>query len=176
MQKIKKLIGKSVIQKKIEVLAKQISRDYRSKDLVLVGILKGAVVFLSDIIRNVSIPVSIDFIQLSSYGASTTSSGVIKIKKDLDHHVKGRHLLVIEDIIDCGYTLDFLLKHLSKRKPASLAVCVLLDKTARRKVKVPVKYRGFEVPDKFIVGYGLDFKEKWRNLPYIGFISPETRA
>ena len=171
MQKIKKLIGKGSIQKKVEALAKKISRDYRSKDVVFIGILKGAIVFLSDIIRNVSIPVSIDIVQLSSYGVSSTSSGIIEMKKKIDINIKGKHVLVVEDIVDCGYTLDFLLKHLSKRKPASLNVCVLLDKVARRKVKVPLKYRGFKVPDKFMVGYGLDFKEKWRNLPYIGFIS-----
>ena len=171
MQKIKKLIGKGSIQKKVKIIANRISRDYRSKDLIFIGILKGAIVFLSDIIRNVSIPVSIDFVQLSSYGASSTSSGIIKMKKKIDINIKGKHVLVVEDIVDCGYTLDYLLNHLSKRKPASLDVCVLLDKVSRRMVEVPIKYKGFDVPDKFIVGYGLDFKEKWRNLPYIGFIS-----
>jgi len=174
MEKIKKIISKSDIQKKVKKLAVQISKDYKSKDLVLIGILKGAIVFLSDLMRNLSTPVSMDLIQVSSYGASMSSAGVIKMKKDIDIDVKGKNVLIVEDIIDYGYTLDYLLKYLSKKNPESLSVCVLLDKVARRRVEVPLKYRGFEVPDKFMVGYGLDWAEKYRNLPYIGFISEKA--
>ncbi len=171
MKNIKKLISKNDIQKKVKQLGRRISREYKSKNLVIIGVLKGAIVFLSDLLRNLSIPVLMDFVQVSSYGASMSSKGVTKLKKDVDVKVKGKHILIVEDIIDYGYTLDYLLKHFAKKKAASVNICVLLDKVSRRMVEVPVKYKGFEVPDKFIVGYGLDYAEKHRNLPYIGFIS-----
>lgn len=168
--KTKILISKNRIQKKVKELAKKISKDYKGKKLVLVGILKGAFVFLSDLMRQVTIPVELDFIQVASYGARATSSGVIKIKKDIDLPIVGKHVLIVEDIIDFGYTMDYLFGFLKHKKPATLKICALLDKPSRRKVKVPIHYRGFIVPDKFMVGYGLDFDEKYRNLPYIGYL------
>jgi hypoxanthine phosphoribosyltransferase len=164
---MKVLISKQRITKKVQELAARISRDYKGKKLVLVGILKGSFVFLSDLIRQMSIPLEIDFIQVSSYGASRVSSGVIKIKKDIDLPIVDKHVLLVEDIIDFGYTLDYLIKFLTHKKPKSVKVCVLLDKPSRRKVKVPIAYKGFTVPDEFIVGYGLDYAEKHRNLPEI---------
>ncbi len=166
----KVLISKARIQKRVAALAKKISRDYRGKDLVLIGILKGAFVFLADLVRDLSVPVSIDFIQVASYGASTVSSGVIKIKKDIDLPIVGKDVLIVEDIVDYGYTLDYLLRFIAHKKPESVKVCALLDKPSRRRVKVPIAYKGFTVPDRFIVGYGLDFSEKYRNLPFIGYI------
>lgn len=163
----KVMISQRRLQNKVKELARKISRDYKGKKLVLIGILKGAFVFMSDLIRELTIPVELDFIQVSSYGASTTSSGAIKIKKDIDLPIVGKHVLLVEDIIDYGYTLDYLLKFLKNRKPKSVKICVMLDKPSRRRVRVPIAYRGFEVPDKFIVGYGLDFAEKFRNLPYL---------
>lgn len=164
------LISKTRIQARVAALAKKISRDYKGKHLVLIGILKGAFVFLADLVRNLSIPVSIDFIQVASYGASTASSGVIKIKKDIDLPVVGKDVLIIEDIIDYGYTLNYLLRFIGHKKPRSVKICSLLDKPSRRRVKVPIAYKGFTVPDKFIVGYGLDFSEKYRNLPFVGYL------
>jgi len=165
MQKI--LFSQVKIKRRVAALARQINRDYRGKKLVLVGVLKGAFVFLADLLRAIKIPVELDFIQVASYGASTKSSGVIKIKKDVDLSIVGKDVLLVEDIVDYGYTLDFLLKFLRDKKPRSVKICALLDKPSRRKVKVPIAYRGFKVPDEFIVGYGLDFAEKHRNLPYI---------
>jgi len=166
----KKLISRARVQKRIRELAGSVSRDYRGRKLVLIGVLKGAFVFMADLLREISIPVEVDFIQVSSYGASKTSSGVIKIKKDIDLPIVGKDVLIIEDIIDYGYTMDYLLRFLKAKKPKSVRVCSLLDKTERREVQVPVAYRGFEVPDKFMVGYGLDFAEKFRNLPYIAHL------
>jgi len=166
-RKPKTLIGSARIKRKIKDLARQISRDYKGKKLVLVGILKGAFVFMADLAREITIPVEVDFIQVASYGASRTSSGVIKIKKDIDLPVVGKHVLLVEDIIDYGYTMKYLLKFLKVKKPKSIRVCALLDKPARREVEVPIAYKGFDVPDSFVVGYGLDFAEKMRNLPDI---------
>lgn len=162
------LIPKAGIKKRVAALARKISRDYKVKDLVLIGVLKGAFVFLADLVRGLSIPVSIDFIQVASYGASDFSSGVIKIKKDIDLPIVGKEVLIVEDIVDYGYTLDYLLRFIAHKKPKGVKICALLDKPSRRKVKVPIAYKGFTVPDRFIVGYGLDFGEKYRNLPYIG--------
>jgi len=170
MEKVKVLISKSKVQKRVVELARKISRDYKGKDLVLIGILKGAFVFLSDLARNLSIPVAIDFIQVASYGASTTSSGVIKIKKDIDLPIVGKEVLIVEDIVDYGYTMDYLLKFISHKKSKRVKICALLDKPSRRRVQVPIDYKGFTVPDKFIVGYGLDYGEKYRNLPFIGYL------
>ena len=161
------LFSQLEIKRRVKELAGKINRDYRGKKLVLVGVLKGAFVFLADLLREIQIPVELDFIQVASYGASTHSSGVIKIKKDLDLSIVGKEVLLVEDIVDYGYTLDYLLKFLRDKKPRSIKICALLDKPSRRKVKVPIAYRGFKVPDKFIVGYGLDFAEKHRNLPYL---------
>ncbi|MCX5726576.1 MAG: hypoxanthine phosphoribosyltransferase [Candidatus Saganbacteria bacterium] len=167
---MKILLDAKTIKDKIKELAKRISADYKGKDLILVGILKGAVVFLSDLMREIDIPVFVDLIQASSYGTSTTSSGVIKLVKDIELDIAGKDVLLVEDIIDYGYTLDHLLKYLSSKGPGSVKICVLFDKRERRKVEVPLDYKGFDVPDKFLVGYGLDQAEKYRNLPYVAVL------
>ena len=161
------LFDEKTIKGKVKELAKRISADYKGKDLILVGILKGAIIFLSDLMREIGIPLSVDLIQVSSYGASTTSTGVIKLVKDMELDIAGKDVLLVEDIIDYGYTLDYLLKYLSSKGPRSVKICVLFDKKERRKVAVSLDYKGFDVPDKFLVGYGLDHAEKYRNLPYL---------
>ncbi len=168
------LITGEQIKKKIKQLGKKISNDYKDSDnLLLVGVLKGAVLFMSDLIRYIDIPLQIDFMAVSSYGSSTESSGVVRILKDLDETVEGKDVLVVEDIIDSGLTLDYMCNILSSRKPASLKICALLDKPSRRKVDLEVDYLGFEIPDYFVVGYGLDYAGKYRNLPYICILKPE---
>ncbi|MCU0641840.1 MAG: hypoxanthine phosphoribosyltransferase [Candidatus Margulisbacteria bacterium] len=162
------LISARRLKQRIKALGKKISRDYRRRDLVLIGVLKGSFVFLADLVRSLSVPVALDFVQVSSYGASTASSGVIKIKKDVDLPLVGKDVLIVEDIVDYGYTLDYLRRFLKNKKPRSVKICALLDKPSRRKVRVPLAYKGFTVPDKFIIGYGLDYNEKLRALPYIG--------
>lgn len=167
------LITDEQIKEKIEQLGTQISDDYRESDnLLLVGVLKGAVLFMSDLIRHIDIPIQIDFMAVSSYGSSTESSGVVRILKDLDETVEGKHVLVVEDIIDSGLTLSYMCNILGSRKPASLKICALLDKPSRRKVDLKVDYLGFEIPDHFVVGYGLDYAERYRNLPYICVLKP----
>jgi hypoxanthine phosphoribosyltransferase len=163
----KVLISKEEIQDKVKELAKRISKDYKGKNPLLVGILRGAVVFLADLAREISIPVEFDFMAVSSYGTATKTSGVVRILKDLDEDIKGRHVLLVEDIIDTGLTLIYLLKNLKSRKPASLEVCALLTKEGKQRTPLAVKYDGFTIPDKFVVGYGLDFAEKYRNLPCV---------
>jgi len=148
-------------------LGAAITRDYRNKNPLLVGILKGSFVFLADLVRQLNFPLEVDFVRLASYGAGTTTSGKVKMAHDLQLNVKGRHVLVVEDIIDTGITVNFLMDYLKKQKPASLKLCALTDKPSRRRVKVKIDYRGIEVPDKFLVGYGLDCDEKHRNLPDI---------
>jgi len=167
---MKTLISRSRIKKRVAALARKISKDYRGKELILIGILKGAFIFLSDLIRELSIPAEVDFIQVASYGASTSSSGVIKIKKDIDLPIVGKEVLIVEDIIDYGYTMDYLLRFIAHKKPKSVKICALLDKPSRRRVKVPIAYKGFTVPDEFIVGYGLDLDEQYRNLTAISYI------
>lgn len=167
---MKTLISKTKIQKKVSALARKISADYKGKDLVVIGILKGSFIFLADLIRKISAPMAVDFIQVASYGASTFSSGVIKIKKDIDLPVENKDVLIVEDIVDFGYTMNYLLRFISHKKPRSVRICALLDKPSRRKVKVPIAYKGFTVPDKFIVGYGLDQGEKYRNLASIAYL------
>jgi hypoxanthine phosphoribosyltransferase len=164
------LFDEQTIARKVKELAGRISRDYAGKDLLLVSILKGAVVFTADLMRRLSIPVTVDFICASSYSMSTKSSRKINIKKDLDTDISGKHVLLVDTIIDTGETLDFLVKVLSERKPASLKAVTLLDKKSRRIVDVPIAYPGFEIPDKFVVGYGLDCGQRYRNLPYIATI------
>jgi len=141
--------------------------------VIMVGVLKGAVLFLADLMRNVSVPCEIDFMAVSSYGSQTDSSGVVRILKDLDASIAGRDVLVVEDIIDSGLTLSYLMRNLESREPASLEVCALLTKPARREIDVPVRYVGFEIPNRFVVGYGLDFAERYRNLPYVAVLSQE---
>lgn len=169
-RKISLLIPEGDIRVRVAELAEQISRDYKGKNLLMVGILKGAVIFLSDLVRCLSIPVCIDFMAVSSYGAATESSGVVRILKDLDESLEGKHVIIVEDIVDTGLTLRYLWDNLQARNPESLAVCVLLDKPSRRKVEVPLHYLGFEIPDEFVVGYGLDCDEQFRNLPHVAAI------
>jgi hypoxanthine phosphoribosyltransferase len=166
------LIGESSLQARIAELGEEISRDYDGRDLLLVGVLKGAVFFMSDLMRNLAIPCEIDFMAISSYGDSTDSSGVVRILKDLDINIEGRDVLVVEDIIDSGLTLSYLMRNLEAREPASLEICALLTKPDRREIDVPVRYVGFEIPNRFVIGYGLDFGERYRNLPYVGVLDP----
>ncbi|MDR7866770.1 MAG: hypoxanthine phosphoribosyltransferase [Sporomusaceae bacterium] len=168
------LVSTEALAARIKELGEAISADYAGKDILMVGVLRGAVIFMADLARAISRPVTIDFMAVSSYGASTSSSGVVKIVKDLDEDVAGRHLLIVEDIIDSGLTLKYLFENLKSRKPASVKICTLLSKPSRRKVDVPVDYNGFTIPDDFVVGYGLDFAEKYRNLPYVGVLKPEA--
>src|ERR1700693_5491845 len=166
------LLEEDAIQSRIRELGREISSDYAGRELLLVGVLKGAVFFMADLMRSIGVPCEIDFMAISSYGASTDSSGVVRILKDLDINIEGRHVLVVEDIIDSGLTLSYLMRNLESREPATLAVCALLTKPARREIDVPVRYVGFEIPNRFVVGYGLDFAERYRNLPYVGVLDP----
>ena len=155
------------IEAKVGELADRINKDYEGKDLLLIGVLKGANVFMCDLMRKITFPIQIDFIAASSYGHSTESSGVVKILKDLDYSIEGKHVIIVEDIIDTGLTLKYLIENFKSRKPKSLEICTLLDKPERRIAVLDVKYIGFPIPDEFIVGYGIDYAEKYRNLPYI---------
>jgi hypoxanthine phosphoribosyltransferase len=172
------LITKQQIDDKIVELAKKVSADYPERtdhsDLVLIGVLKGAVMFMTDLARAMTVPVQLDFMAVSSYGSATSSSGVVRILKDLDRDIAGRHVLIVEDIIDSGLTLSWLLKNLASRSPASLEVCALLRKPDAVKIDVPVRYVGFEIPNEFVVGYGLDYAERYRDLPYIGTLDPKV--
>ena len=154
-------------QRRVRELAAEISRDYDGKDLVLIGVLKGAVFFLSDLMRHLEIPVEVDFMAVASYGSATKSSGVVRILKDLDAAIEGRDVLIVEDIVDSGLTLQYLLRNLAGRNPRSLEVCALLIKPERQKVDLPTRYVGFEIPNRFAIGYGLDHAERYRNLPYV---------
>ncbi|MFQ5989735.1 MAG: hypoxanthine phosphoribosyltransferase [Candidatus Methylomirabilales bacterium] len=168
------LIPEAALQAKVRELGKAISADYAGKDLVLISVLRGGFIFLADVCRAITVPVSIDLMAVSSYGPDAKPLGVVKILKDLDESVTDRHLLVVEDVIDTGLTLSYLLRNLEPRAPASVKVCVLLDKPARRIVDLPIAYRGFEIPDKFVVGYGLDYRQRYRNLPYIATLTNEA--
>ena len=170
------LISEEEIAEKIATLSKQISEDYRGKDLLLVGVLKGAFVFMADLAREIDLPIEFDFMAVSSYGSATKSSGVVRILKDLDYEISGRHVLLVEDIIDSGLTISYLLRYLEARGPASLEICSLFWKRGEQAVAMDVKYPGFEIPPVFVVGYGLDFDERYRNLPYIGVLKPEAYA
>jgi hypoxanthine phosphoribosyltransferase len=170
------LIEEDALRDRIAELGAEISADYAGKDLLLVGVLKGAVFFMADLMRSISVPCEVDFMAISSYGASTDSSGVVRILKDLDESIEGRNVLVVEDIIDSGLTLSYLKRTLSARRPASLEICALLTKPERREVEVPVRYTGFEIPNRFVVGYGLDFAERYRNLRYVGVLGDEAAA
>jgi hypoxanthine phosphoribosyltransferase len=168
------LVASEEIQEKVREMGARITEDYRGEKLLLVGILRGAVVFLSDLMRNLELQCEIDFMEVSSYGTETTSSGVVRILKDMEENVTGRHVLIIEDIIDTGLTLAYLRRSLLARKPISLEICALLSKPSRRQVDLDVRYVGFEVPDVFVVGYGIDFAGAYRNLPDIHALAPET--
>lgn len=159
---------------RVKELAEAIQSDYQDKELLVIGVLKGANIFMGDLIRKINLPIQIDFIAASSYGTSTESSGVVKIVKDLDYSIEGKHVLIVEDIIDSGLTLKYLEENFMSRKPASLEICTLLDKPERRKANISVKYVGYEIPDEFIVGYGIDYAEKYRNLPYVATLKPEV--
>jgi hypoxanthine phosphoribosyltransferase len=163
----KVLISEEQLDEKIKELGEQLSNDYKGKDVLFICVLKGAIMFMSDLSKKMTIPMEMDFMAVSSYGASTKSSGIVKIIKDLDTSIEGRHVVIIEDIIDTGLTLSYLVKILENRKPASLKVCTLLDKPARRTVDIKPDYCGFTIEDYFVVGYGLDYDEKYRNIPYI---------
>ena len=165
------LVQADQLEHRIKELGEQISRDYEGRDLLLVGVLKGAVFFLSDLMRHISIPCEVDFMAVASYGSATDSSGVVRILKDLDAAIEGRDVLIVEDIVDSGLTLQYLLRTLAARGPASLEVCALLTKPERRTVDLPTRYIGFEIPDKFAIGYGLDHAERFRNLPYVAALS-----
>ena len=170
------LIEADALQQRVAELGEEISADYAGRDLLLVGVLKGAVFFMADLMRHLAIPCEIDFMAISSYGDSTDSSGVVRILKDLDINIEGRDVLVVEDIIDSGLTLSYLMRNLKARRPATLEVCALLTKPERREIDVPVRYVGFEIPNRFVVGYGLDFAERYRNLPYVGVLQEDPGA
>jgi hypoxanthine phosphoribosyltransferase (EC 2.4.2.8) len=167
------LLTKEEIEKKVAELGEKISEDYKDKNLLLVGILKGCVVFMSDLMKHITIPARIDFMSVSSYGAGVKSSGVVKIIKDLDNPIQGYDVLIVEDILDSGLTLHYIIDLLKSRNPNSIRICTLLDKPYSRKVEVKTDYCGFEIPDKFVIGYGLDYAEKYRNLPFVGVLKPE---
>jgi hypoxanthine phosphoribosyltransferase len=166
------LIEPEALQHRVAELGEEISADYAGRDLLLVGVLKGAVFFMADLMRHLTIPCEIDFMAISSYGDSTDSSGVVRILKDLDINIEGRHVLVVEDIIDSGLTLSYLIRNLEAREPSTLEICALLTKPERREIDVPVRYVGFEIPNRFVIGYGLDYSELYRNLPYVGVLDP----
>ncbi len=168
------LVSSEEIKEKVREIGERITEDYRGEKLLLVGILRGAVVFLSDLMRHLQLPCEIDFMEVSSYGTGTSSSGVVRILKDLEEDITGRHVLIVEDIIDTGLTLSYLRRSLLARKPASLEICSLLSKPSRRRVELDVKYLGFEVPDEFVVGYGLDYAGAYRNLPDICVLKSEV--
>ena len=167
------LFSETEVANRIKELGEAITQDYTGKEILMIGVLRGAVIFMADLARAIKLPVAIDFMAVSSYGSTTSSSGVVRILKDLDEDVENKHVLIVEDIIDSGLTLNYLMENLWSRKPASIKICTLLNKPDRRKVEVPIAYNGFTIPDYFVVGYGLDFAEKYRNFPFIGVLKPE---
>ena len=168
------LLDAETIAARVAELGAQLASDYQGKDPVLVSVLKGALVFLADLMRSMDLPTSIDLMEVSSYGAATESSGQVRILKDLSKPIEGRDVIVVEDIIDTGLTLNYLLGYLADRQPASIKICCLLDKPARRLADIPIDYIGFTIPDRFVIGYGLDYDERYRNLPYIGVLKPSV--
>ncbi|WP_019228434.1 MULTISPECIES: hypoxanthine phosphoribosyltransferase [Sedimentibacter] len=168
------LIAEDELQAKVKELGAKITEDYQGKDLLLVCVLKGAVLFVSDLMKRIDLPLEIDFMAISSYGSNTQSSGVVRILKDLNQSIEGRNVLIVEDIIDSGLTLSYLAENLKARGPESVEICTILDKPDRRTTNLDIKYTGFQVPDEFVVGYGLDYAEKYRNLPYIAVLKEEV--
>ena len=168
------LLDAKTIAARVAELGAELSADYAGRDPVLLSVLKGALVFLADLMRSMEIPSSIDLMELSSYGSGTETSGQVRILKDLSQSIEGREVVIVEDIIDTGLTLNYLLRYLAERHPASIRICCLLDKPARRLADIDIDYRGFTIPDRFVVGYGLDFDERYRNLPYIGVLKPSV--
>jgi len=175
-ERISILLSEEEVDKKIQRIGEQISADYVGKTVHLVCILKGGAFFMCELAKRISIPVTMDFMSVSSYGNATESSGIVKIAKDLDESLLDKHVIVVEDIVDSGRTLSYLLNILKERKPASMALCTLLDKPERRVVDVNVNYTGFQIPDEFVVGYGLDYEQKYRNLPYIGVVHMDSEV
>jgi len=168
------LISPEQLDQRVKELGRDVSRDYAGKDLVMVGVLRGAVIFIADLLRSLDVPCEIDFMAVSSYGSSRDSSGVVRILKDLDDSITGRDVLIVEDIVDSGLTLNYLMRNLQARDPASLEVCSLLTKPERRRVEIPIKYVGFEIPNTFVVGYGLDYAQRYRNLDYVAELPEDS--
>jgi hypoxanthine phosphoribosyltransferase len=168
------LLTEEQIQERVRELGAEISRDYEGRTVLLIAVLRGAALFLADLARAITVPVELDFMAVSSYGSSTKSSGVVRILKDLDEQIEGRDVLVVEDILDTGLTLKYLLKNLASRKPASLEVVALMSKEGKQRVPISCAYVGYSIPDEFVVGYGLDFSERYRNLPYVGVLKPSA--
>ena len=168
------LLTEDQIQARVAALGAQLTADYAGLEPVLISVLKGSIVFLADLVRGVELPLSIDIMEVSSYGAATETSGQVRILKDLSNPIEGRHVIVVEDIIDTGLTLNYLLRYLREKGPTSLRICCLLDKPARRLTEIPIDYVGFTIPDRFVVGYGLDYGERYRNLPYVGVLRPSV--
>lgn len=168
------LITEDELQKRVALLGQMISRDYMGRNPLLVGVLKGVLFFMADLLRSITIPVEIDFIAVANYSADLRDQGVVKLVKDLEVPIAGRHVLFVEDVIDTGLTLNYILQSLQARQPASLDICVLFNKPDHRLIEIPLKYKGFDLPDRFVVGYGLDYKEKYRNLPFLGLLKPEV--
>ncbi len=168
------LYSEEVLSKRVDELGKQITKDYEGKKLILVGVMKGANIFVADLIRKLDLDIILDFIVVSSYGVSTESTGVIRLLKDLDENIDNEHVLIVEDIVDSGLTLEYLVKNFKTRNPLSVKICTLLNKVERRKADISVDYIGFQVPDEFIVGYGIDYAERYRNLPYVGILKRST--
>jgi hypoxanthine phosphoribosyltransferase len=168
------IVGAEALQERVAALGAEISRDYADRDLFMMGVLKGAVFFVADLMRNLDVPCELDFMAVSSYGSLTDSSGVVRILKDLDSSIEGKDVLIVEDIVDSGLTLNYLLRNMRARGPRSLEVCALLVKPGRRKIELPIRYVGFEIPNRFVVGYGLDLDQRFRNLPYVAAVDPET--
>ncbi|HNU79940.1 MAG TPA: hypoxanthine phosphoribosyltransferase [Bacillota bacterium] len=168
------LISEEEIAKRVKELGKQLAEDYKGKELLVVGILKGCMLFLSDLVRTIDLPLTLDFMVVSSYGATTKSSGVVRIVKDLEREIEGKDVLIVEDIVDTGLTLSYLVENFKARNPKSVKVCSLLDKPDRRKAQVEIQYIGFKIPDEFVVGYGLDYGENYRNLPFVCVLKPEV--
>ncbi len=167
------LLSEEQIEKVVKKIADEISRDYKDKNPLIISVLKGSFVFMADLVRRITVPCAVDFMSISSYGKGMRTSGEVKINKDLDTKIENRHVIVVEDILDSGLTLSYILDMFKARGPASIALCALLDKPDRRKMPVRIDYSGFTIPDEFVVGYGLDYNEKYRNLPYIGILKPE---
>ena len=169
------LIDEDTLRARVAELGAEVSGDYEGRDLLLIGVLKGAVFFMADLMRHITVPCEVDFMAISSYGDSTDTSGIVRILKDLDINIEGRDVLVVEDIIDSGLTLSYLMRNLESREPASLEICALMTKPSRRQIDVPVRYIGFEIPDRFVVGYGLDLAERYRNLPYVAVLASDLQ-
>ena len=168
------LYSQEQIHERVAELGRAISRDYAGRNPLLIGVLKGVLFFMADLLRELTIPAEVDFIAVSSYSREAREHGMVRLMKDLDTSISGRHVLFIEDVIDTGLTLNYLLQNLRARQPASLEVCVLFDKSSNRLLQIPIKYKGFDLPPYFVVGYGLDFREKYRNLPFVGLLSPDV--